>query len=309
LIEDSVFNELYASVCPSEEEIDLLSASSLHTVLATNCGCSIPCPIRANFTQLDVYKCRTYAFRHTLSDGSRTTFIADTLRPNLTFAATHHPSESTLGPRIPGQRAKKQHFALNGVDACADIYRLAFWISRSCLRSAAEEAKGLSKSKVSVPEASGSTQALALDAGILNLHVVQFVLNYAEESGAEKIPMDEDLQRARFQAVHGSIDDLCILRLHECSETYLFDKYVSASHEGRMYYTVGSKKFAEIFNKDPRLLHIALARKREEFSECTSCSDAKSQLSQKLTKEQRRAVQHSWMLHLNVVWNERMAYV
>jgi hypothetical protein len=313
VIEDSEFNELYASVCPSaseQDEIDLLSASSLHTVLATKCDCCIPCPIRANLTQLDIYRFRTDALRHTLSNGSRTTFIADALRPNLTFTATHHPSESTLGPRIPGQRARKQHFALNGIDVCPDIYCLAFGISRFCLRSAAEEAKGLSKSKVSVPEAPGLTQAIALDASILDLHVVQFVLNYAEESGAEKIPMDEDLQRAaRFQAVHGSIDDLCILRLHECSEKDLFDKYLIASDEGRRYHTVGIKKFASIFNKDPRLLHIALARKREEFSECTICSDAKSQLSQKLTREQRSEVQHSWMLHLNVVWNERMAYV
>jgi hypothetical protein len=312
-VDSGVFNELYAAVIPSKVEDctkNLLSHESIQACLSTKCGCSMPCTVRANLDHFYVYKLRIDTIQHSLHDGARTEYIADTLRHSYNPIARHHPAETERGSRIPGQRARRQHYVINNVDVCPMIFALSNGISTHLLRASTTRAKGLSRAKNERTRPAFLAEAIDLDSDIESLHVVQFVLDYAQESGAEKIPMDEDLERAaRFQKVHGSIDGFSLLRLHECTAQAVYDKYVEGSDSGRRYEAVDLRKFREIFKDDKRLLHICLARRREDFSICTNCQDAKTQLAQQhITKEQRVAIQQNWALHLHLVWRERLAY-
>lgn len=310
-IDSTRFNELFASVQPNQSDAfssDLLSHASITAFLGGACSCLVPCPIRAGLSYLQVYSSRHATLQKSLTNGDRAAFVADLLRCSLCEEASHHPAESTLGPRILGQRSRRQHFVLSNIDVCGPMYASAIGVSVYVLRTAGEQAKGPPRSTAG----SSSTElirAQLCNSDIADLHAVQFLLDYARDSGAEKIPMSEDLERARkFQSRLGSVDDLCLLRVNDDKIGQVYAKYVEHGLGGRRYFCIGIREFSAIFDKDPRVAHICLARKRDSFSICTTCGDSKQLLSTKLTREQRAAAQYTWACHLDLVWAERMVY-
>lgn len=313
-VDSAAFNELFAVVVPTTAEdgaTNMLTHASITACLEFKCDCLVPCTIRAGLDPLYVHKLRADSLQHSLNNGSRTEHVANMLRPSLSMIASHHPAETERGNRVPGQRARRQHYVLNNVDVCPAVFALAIGVSPSLLRQGTTRAKNLSKPTINHPNSGFLNEAIELNSDVDTLFVVEFIVRYANDSGAEKIPMDEDLERAaRFQKVHGSIDGLSLLRLNECTIESVFEKYVEGSDSGRRYSTVNMKKFRNIFQKDKRLLHICLARPIEGFSICTSCQEYKLKLyGRRLTTEQRLATQHAWSLHLHLVWKERLVYV
>jgi hypothetical protein len=308
-----MFNEIYASIKPTAAENEannLLGVQSIQSCLDFKCRCLVPCTIRADLDQLLIYRTRYNTLAHPVHNGDRAEYIANILRPCYNSVASHHPAETERGPRVAGQRARQLHFVINNVDVCPETFSLVYGISSNLLKNSKILAKKPAKVTIEQSIPRFLSEALDLDSDIGTLHVIQCILDYAIESGAEKIPMFEDLERAeRFQKVHGSVDDLSLLRLHECTIEALYDKYVERSNGGRNYLVINPKKFSDIFSTDKRLLHITLARRRDNFSICTHCQDAKTRLSQnRLTREQRAAIQQQWATHLSLVWRERLAY-
>ena len=312
-VDVSRFNELYSDIRPSpaeQERTSLLTFDSIQKILNFVCKCLIPCPIRAGFTQLGVYAWRSSILQHSLWDGKRLIYLTDWVRPMRSFEAVHHPASASTGLRLAGHRARKLNLELNHTDVCSTVFAVATRSSETLLRNACEHSKN-------IPVGSGKNdysqilqQAHELNSDVNILMAVQWIIGYAADSGAEMIPIFEDLERAaRFQSVFGSIDELSLLRLNDCTLEALYQKYLDESNEGRKFIIIDLKDFRSTFKTDPRVLHICLARKRDAFSICTSCSDFKTQLSLKLTREQRAAVQHGWAMHLHLVWRERLAYV
>jgi hypothetical protein len=152
------------------------------------------------------------------------------------LAAVLHPATFIKGPRFGGQRARLINLELNHTDVCAEVFALTTGASQNLLRNACEQVKDVPRASSVQDYSVFLQQAHELNSDIDILHVVQWILDYCDDSGAEQIPMFEDLQRAaQFQAIFGSVDKLSLRRLNEYTSQALFEKYVQGSDEGRKF--------------------------------------------------------------------------
>jgi hypothetical protein len=68
--------------------------------------------------------------------------------------------------------------------------------------------------------------------------------------------------------------------------------------------------FVRVFNEDPRLKHIFVARKRDNFGVCTICTQYKQNLANhRLTETKREGFLHDFRSHMCGVAKDRAAMV
>ena len=146
------------------------------------------------------------------------------------------------------------------------------------------------------------------------LFIVQFVLDWVEESGAEKMPMGDADGLSSLAALYGAADDLEALdnlsqiRLHDLELKPLYRLHTS---KAAGYCEVLSPQvFSEVFHKDPRLAHIYLARKRGSFGICAKCANYKQILgSHHMDPDKRAQARREYRSHLDEQAYARQQYV
>jgi hypothetical protein len=67
-----------------------------------------------------------------------------------------------------------------------------------------------------------------------------------------------------------TVDKICHLRLHENEIMQFFTLYQLECGEGLP--SLRYADFCRVFKKDKRLAHIGVARKRDNFGECSKCT-------------------------------------
>ena len=141
----ALFDQIKISVAEEERgELlgELLSYSSITSVLQEVCNCTIQCTVRAvvraGLTHTIVHQLRSATLQHFRSAGARTRFHAGLLRSSRTENSSRHPAELRHGPRYAGQRATKQHYAIGNIDVFAATYARAHGLPDRGLRAAAD---------------------------------------------------------------------------------------------------------------------------------------------------------------------------
>ena len=144
----ALFDQIKISVAEEErgellsQRGELLSHSSITSVLQEGCNCTIQCTVRAvmraGLTHTIVHQLRSATLQHFRSAGARTRFHAGLLRSSRTENSSRHPAELRHGPRYAGQRATKQHYAIGNIDVFAATYARAHGLPDRGLRAAAD---------------------------------------------------------------------------------------------------------------------------------------------------------------------------
>lgn len=307
---------LFRTLAPSVaevERIEVLGYGSIAQALSSKCGCRVPCPIRASLTFDQCYRLRETALQFSLSKGCRLQYLAGLVQTNN--------SDSGLERRISAHvkeggppRAKKSRFFLVGTEVCATAFATIMGVSKTMVRKACEfdieKHRAAEVIKRECSESHDLKKALALNCTIERMDVVTWLIEHADEFAAEQLPMGENLESAAaFQEMFGDADELCTKRVHASGITMLYGVYREGSMGGRLYTAVGKKIFADVFYNDPRVAHIALARKRDNFGICATCSDCKGRLqNQHLTPMDRCAVLTEFSQHITYIAREREVY-
>jgi len=304
----ALFDQIKTPVA-EEERRELLSHSSITSVLEEVCNCTIQCTVRAGLTHALVHKLRSATLQHSRSTGDRTRFHAGLLRSSRTESCSRHPAELCHGPRYNGQRATKQHYVIGNIDVCASTYAHAHGLTDRGLRAAAD-LDVEEQVRVSHETISELNDAQELNCSEQRMHAVSFILSHAKNSGAELMPMHDDLKGAEyFHQENGDPDDLCSIRLYETSITSLYCAYEAASEKGLKYTPLNQDDFSDLFYNDRRVMHIYLARQRDSFSICTGCLDWKQQLANaRLPADERARLQLEYSQHLKRIAADRLVH-
>jgi hypothetical protein len=147
------------------------------------------------------------------------------------------------------------------------------------------------------------------DIAILN--AVLWIIKYAERSAAEEMPgADASRGVGAAQAAWGgdTVDKICHLRLHENEIMQFFTLYQLECGEGLP--SLRYADFCRVFKKDKRLAHIGVARKRDNFGECSKCTAFKQLLgNHRLDPEAREKNLRQFKGHLAGIALDRMGFV
>jgi hypothetical protein len=143
------------------------------------------------------------------------------------------------------------------------------------------------------------------------MHAVQWVCDYADLSAAEQMP-GADASRGVSAALSASDDAdsgrICHLRLHGNEVLQFYPLYANECRAGVEAHRY--QDFVRVFNEDPRLKHISVTRKRDNFGVCTICTQYKQNLANhRLTKTEQEVFFHDFRCHLCGVAKDRAAMV
>jgi hypothetical protein len=116
-------------------------------------------------------------------------------------------------------RTRKYQLAINGIDVCAPTFSAVHGITSNLVRRACELDLALQSSVQDIVSRE-LAEAQKLNCSLDRMHAISFVIEHAKQSGAELMPMGDDLVRAEsFFATNGDCDELCIQRLQESGIT------------------------------------------------------------------------------------------
>jgi len=313
VIDDDVFNavvhhEIAQNAANERERGELLNPESCRSAVNFICSCQMPCCLRCEISAEIVFDARS----DTLSlsnDGHRLLDLAKKLKVMRTETPSQHPAAALLGKRKANSRATKQHFDINNVDVCAEYFGLANGLSPSLIERAAKLA-GEAYTDIN-GKLTFRTKKLIVEPAD-RLYIARWFEEWTVKSSAESLPLGDAPGLVRGVQEHpegaAGADTKCILRLHEYELTQLYLLYQKDC--ANRFKDYGIKVFREVFHAHPRCALFKLARKKDNFGECSDCSNFKAKLSNhKCPPVEREEAQNHYGEHIALMNLERYKYV